>query len=446
MRRIQIEIAFASFLAITASACGGAHTAPIPEQPPQAVKPAMPALVSSSENPTIRFLEKRIESDPDDFVAYHKLSTLYLQQLRETGDISYLQLAERAAKASLAIMPEGQNKGGLSALTRAEFSSHKFEKALEHGLRLAQIDPGKAYVYQILGDTYFELGRYDDAAKAYTEMEKNASRQDGASIGIEQRRAKMASLYGEDDKAKKHMQNSLRLAEKALVPSPETIAWCKWQLGEIAMSDGDYGGAERYFNSALQTFPGYFAANEALGHLRAARGDLKGAIEIYERSAGSTPDPASTAMLGDLYKLSGRESDAAGQYALFDEIARQDAAKGNLHSREILMFYANHDVKTAEACDAAQKDYEARKDIYGADLVAWTCFKAGRMDIARTAMSEAMRFGTKEALFFYHAGMIENSLGNKAEARRLLNLALKTNPSFDFLQAATARQVLAAGL
>ena len=113
------------------------------------------------------------------------------------------------------------------------------------------------------------------------------------------------------------------------------------------------------------------------------------------------------------------------------------------YSRELLMFYANHDIKTGEACDSAIKEYETRKDIYGADLLAWTCLMAGRLDEARLAMRDALRLGTKDAQLFYHAGMIEKELGNQNEARRLLKLSLKTNPAFDLLQAEKARNILA---
>ncbi len=44
----------------------------------------------------------------------------------------------------------------------------------------------------------------------------------------------------------------------------------------------------------------------------------------------------------------------------------------------------------------------------------------------------------------YHAGMIEQALGNRRDAAKHLQLALKINPSFDILQADVARQTLRA--
>ena len=394
-------------------------------------------------NETIRFLEARVKVDPEDFVAFNKLASAYMQQMRETGNDVYLEMALEAAKTSITILPAENNKGGLAALAQAEFSSHRFVNARDLARRLIEIDPGKSRGYQLLGDALFELGQYNEAKAAFAEMEALAG--DGAMtrVAVEQRLAKLATIYGDRAKARSHMTNALRFAQGASPGSVETVAWCKWQLGEMAMAEGDFNSAEKHLNSALDTFPGYFAATEALGHLRAALGDINGAIGNYEKAVSGTPDAASAAMLGDLYQLVGRQDDAARQYALFEQLTVTTDDNKSLHSREIAMFNANHDIKTNEACDSAINDYKTRRDIYGADVVAWACYKAGRTDEARTAMSDALRFGTKDALLFYHAGMIESGAGNKDKARDLIRLALKTNPAFDLLQSQKARAVLA---
>ena len=177
---------------------------------------------------------------------------------------------------------------------------------------------------------------------------------------------------------------------------------------------------------------------------RAAQGDLTEAIEFYEKAVRILPDPIFVAALGDLYKLAGRTQDADAQYALVEKIGQLSAASGNLYNRQLALFYADHDMKAEEAYSNAAKEYEVRRDIYGADAVAWTALKAGKITEAQTAIKDALRLGTKDAKFFYHAGMIENALGNRAEAKRFLELSLKTNPAFDPLQSANAKGVLEA--
>ena len=422
-------------------ACGDrGETKSLPEPAP--APPAVQRPVTAKGNQSILFLEARIKNDPDDYIAHNKLASEYVQQMRATGDTTYLELALKAAKASLSIVPAEQNKGGLAALAIAEFSLHDFVNSRDHALRLTQVDPNKGYTYQILGDALLELGQYDDAKAAFKEMEDLGGFQPLTQVAIEQRLSRMAALNGDTTKAVAHMRAALQIAEKPPGTTAETVAWCQWQLGRMAFGTGDYATAEKYYNASLATLPDYFGALGSIGHLRAARGDLAGAIENLEKVVSLRPDPAAIASLADVYKMAGRDSDAQRQYVLLDEIARISAAKGGIYNRELSMFYANHDLKSAEACDATIKEYETRRDIYGADAVGWTCYKAGRMDEARTAMRDALRLGTKDAQLFYHAGMIEKASGNKTEAKRLLAAALKLSPSFDLLQSETARTAL----
>ena len=58
-------------------------------------------------------------------------------------------------------------------------------------------------------------------------------------------------------------------------------------------------------------FPNYYRALASLGRVRAARGDMSGAIEQYECVTRALPDPVFVAALGDLYHLTGREKNAA---------------------------------------------------------------------------------------------------------------------------------------
>lgn len=55
-------------------------------------------------------------------------------------------------------------------------------------------------------------------------------------------------------------------------------------------------------------------------------------------------------------------------------------------------------------------------------------------------MARALSLGTRDAILFYHAGMIERSLGHRIAARDALTRALAANPWFP--QAALARDAL----
>jgi tetratricopeptide (TPR) repeat protein len=256
------------------------------------------------------------------------------------------------------------------------------------------------------------------------------------------RLARLAQLKGNNSAVQKHYATALTLALNQPAPPRETAAWLRWQLGETAFSVGDYETAEKHFQDSLTTFPDYYRAVASLGKVLAARGDLQAAIGQYEKAVRLLPDPQFIAALGDLYKLAGRETDAKKQYELVEQIGRLSELNGTLYNRQLALFYADHDINTEDAYRLAAKEYETRRDIYGADALAWTALKAGKLTEAQAAMKEALRLGTKDARLFYHGGMIEKAAGNNARAADYLQKALKLNPAFDPLQAAKARAAL----
>src|SRR6185503_7176642 len=217
---------------------------------------------------------------------------------------------------------------------------------------------------------------------------------------------------------------------------------CRWQLGEVAFSAGNYEEAERRYREALTDFPDYYRAAGSLARVLAARANLTAATEQAESAVRLLPDPTFLAQLGDLYKLSGRERDASAQYALIEKIAHLNEINGVLYNRQLALFYADHDMKPEVAYDLASKEYKVRRDIYGADAVAWTALKAGKLDEAQTLIKEALKLGTQDAKLFYHAGMIARAAGDHEAARDFLKRALELNPQFDVLQASVARKSL----
>jgi len=386
----------------------------------------------------VRFLEDRVKGDPDDIVALNKLSVYYLQLQRRTGAVEYLKLALRAATSSLTVLAADQNLGGLRALAQAQYETHDFPSARDSARELIEYEPQKPFGYQVRGDALLELGDYEQATKAYARMEEL----DGGSVATEARLAHLARLRGDSATAQRRYSLALTQAKNALVPNAETISWCHWQLGETAFAIGDYATAERHYRDALTAFPDYFRALASLGRVRAAQGDLASAIERYEQAVRIIPDPQFVAALGDLYKLSGRDKDAAIQYSLVEKIGRLNELNGALYNRQLALFYSDHDLKPEEGYANALREYGVRRDIYGADALAWTALKAGKIAEAQSAIKDVLGLGTKDARLFYHAGMIAQAAGDKSGARDYLKRALTLNPQFDPLQAPIARKAL----
>ena len=108
----------------------------------------------------------------------------------------------------------------------------------------------------------------------------------------------------------------------------------------------------------------------------------------------------------------------------------------------MVLFLADHDLKADRAYALAKKEYETRRDVYGADALTWTESKAGKLDEAHIPMKEALRPGTRDARLFYRAGMIARAAGARTTATDFLRRAIKLNPHFDPWQSKVAQQAL----
>jgi len=406
--------------------------------------PAAPlAADTNATEGAIRFLENRVKLNSEDHIAYNKLAAYYLQRMRETGSITYLYLAAKSANASLAVLGPRDNTDGLAQRAQVEYASHDFAAAKEDGTQLTQLDPGKGYPFFVIGDSLQELGDYDGAKAAYSRMKAIDIGSGGMpEVAMNQRLARQAELHGDIEQATRLLKMALTDALAIPFPPRETVAWCRWRLGDIAFSAGDYETAERDYRDALTTFPDYFRALAGLGKVRAARGDIQEGIKFYEQAVNIVPDPNFVASLGDLYKVSGRDKEAQAQYSLVEQIGHLSALSGILYNRQLALFYADHDIKGEDGYQNAAREYAERKDVFGADALAWTALKSGRLAEAQQMIKEALKLGTRDARMFYHAGMIALAAGDKRSAAEYLDKALKLNPEFDPLQSPIARKSL----
>ncbi len=428
-------------IAVTAVAC---NRKPATIEPAATASPAFSpstrALARGNENTmmAVGFLEDRVKSDPDDIVALNKLSNYYLQLHRETEDVEYLAQALRAAQSSLYTLPADQNLGGLRVLARAEYETHNFMSARDHAQELTEYEPRRSFGFQLLGDALLELGDYDKAAAAYKKMEEL----DAGSVATETRLAHLAILRGDTTLARKKYLNAVAQARAEASPSKETIAWCYWQLGEVARASGEIETSIAFYMDALKVFPNYPHAVESIALLRASRGELNDAIAVFEPLVAQRPDPIDAAILGDLYKLQGRDREAQAQYSTVERLSQSSPLNSALYNRHLIMFWADHDIRIEDAYVRAKKEYETRRDIYAADSFAWAALKAGKLDEAQAAITDGLHLGTRDARLFYHAGMIARARGNRDAAADYLGRALKLNKHFDLLQSRIAIQAL----
>jgi tetratricopeptide (TPR) repeat protein len=375
--------------------------------------------------------EAIIKRAPDRAEGYDLLAAAYLQKARETGDFGFNARADAALKRALEIAPDDFDALRLQATLL--LADHRFGEALEVARRAQALRPDNADVYGAMTDALVELGDYQGAIASAQKMVD--LRPDTASYA---RVSYLRALHGDTEGA----IEAMRIAAKAADPrSPESLAWCRVHLGLELMNAGRLREAEREFDEALRNFPDYYLALSAKARARVAAGDTESALELYKRAEERVPQPETIIARGDLLNRLGRVDEAKREYALAEFIERTSSGAAT-YSRQLALFLADHDMKLDEALLIAERERAARSDIYTCDALAWCLFKKGLLREAKEAMDEALRLGTRDARLFYHAGMIAERLGMRRDAKKYLQLALQTDPSFNVLQADSARRTL----
>jgi len=156
------------------------------------------------------------------------------------------------------------------------------------------------------------------------------------------------------------------------------------------------------------------------------------------------PLPEYVIALGDVQRIAGRREDAARQYALVRVEEQLFRANGVNVDLEIALFDADHGIDLAGGLAAAQAEWGRRHSIHVADALAWQLYANRRYEEAIGFANQALHLGTRNAIFFFHRGMIESALGQKSAARQDLGRALDINPNFSILWSKVAARTLAA--
>lgn len=114
---------------------------------------------------------------------------------------------------------------------------------------------------------------------------------------------------------------------KAIELYPEyTEAWVR--KGVTLGNENNYHDAEACFNQALKISPVNFKAIYNRGKLRLQKNDAKGAIADLDRATSLKPDHAGAhELLGDAFIKSGKETEAALQWRIAEEIRKKKQKK-----------------------------------------------------------------------------------------------------------------------
>jgi tetratricopeptide (TPR) repeat protein len=323
---------------------------------------------------------------------------------------------------------------GLLALSR-----HQFQEALEWGERARQLNPSDPHTYGVIGDAYVELGRYQEAWNAFQKMVD--LRPDLSSYS---RVSYARELTGDTTGAIEAMKRAV----DAGGPNTENTNWTRVQLGHLYFNSGDLPGAEAEYQKVLARSPDFVHAQAGLARVMASRGQYAEAIAMYQQVVDRIPFPEYVIALGDVNRVAGHSQEADKVYSLVRIQQQLYRANGVNTDMEMALFDADHDQDLDSALARARQEYQRRSSIWASDVLAWTLYKRGAHQEALGYSQEALKLRTKDALLLFHAAMINDKVGNRDEARGLLEQALSINAYFSVLyrdQAVRTLEELRAG-
>jgi tetratricopeptide (TPR) repeat protein len=392
----------------------------------------------------IQSMQSRVQHNPKDPAAYSALGAAFFQRARETGDVEDFQLAEQALNKSLDLNnADFSADAAYSTMAEVCMGEHRFSDAIIYAQKALALGSGDLSSFAIVGDANADMGEYERAAVAYSRLDISGdTTSEPHTVYVrDSRTSYLKFVSGDTAGAIRLMQSAVAAGTEARLPA-ENLAWLFYELGEYEFQAADVAAANNAYLGALNIHPGDYRALAGLGKLRGNQGRYAEAIKLYQAAIAVVPMPIYVAELGDLYIKAGNPAEARKQYQLVQYIGLLGHINQVLHNRDLALFYADHDMKLDEALALAHREFEVRHDIYTWDALAWALYKNGRYQEASDAMENALRPGARDALLFFHAGMIAKQLGQNALAKERLQESLSINPYFHVIYAGVAAQQL----
>ncbi len=383
---------------------------------PSVVASSLGGVSGRSGAEATRELQAAIAANPADASAYAALGDDFLQQARETGDPGYYSRADRAYAAALRRDP--RNLGAVIGAGTLANLRHDFRTGLQLGQRAHALEPGLARPYVVLADAQIELGRYDAALSSIQRLVD-----DKPGLAAYAR----ASYYRELSGDREGAIEAMRLALSA-GGAPESIAYVQVLLGDLELGRGRTGAGRDAYRAALAAVPDYPQGLAGLARVALAGGDADAAAARLRRSTDRLPLTTNLTLLADVERAAGRLEAAAAQLKVVRAQQRLLAAAGAVPDAERVLFEANHG-SPARAVALGRDVWRQAPSVRSADALGWAWTRSGRPAEGLRWAQRALRLGSQDPLFRFHAGIAAWQTGRLRLAARDLHLAAEGRAS-----------------
>jgi tetratricopeptide (TPR) repeat protein len=388
------------------------------------------AAARRSTDALIKAVRTAIAANPRQADGYTRLGNAYLQKVRESADSSYYPRIDAAFKRALALKPG--DPGALAGLGALALGRHHFEEGLSYGLKARRAAPGVARIYGVIVDANIELGRYGAAAQALQRMVDLKP-----NLPSYARVSYFRELHGDLPGA----LEAMRLAVSAGGEAPENAAYVQTLLGNLELQFGRTATAERAYREAIARYPGYAPANVGLAHVEAARGHLGAAIRRYRATVARVKVPEYLIALGEAELAAGQRSAARRHLAASAAQEAKARRYGENTNTEAALYEASHG-DPGRAVVLGRRAWARSPSVRAADALGWALTRAGHPAQGLSYATRALKLGSRDPLFLYHAGVSASLSGHPGLGRHYLSRSLALNPHFSPFWAPRARKLL----
>lgn len=308
---------------------------------------------------SIQFQQARVKTDPGGAIGWGMLSEAWLARSRESDSDQAAWEAEAAARKSLALREEGNNRG-IVCLVNSLLEQHRFQdalKTLEH----------YHVRNRLTADVLIELGRYEEAEKLLKSLNKEEDPTIGSTF------AHLASVKGDHKSALKLLTSTREvLLSNPGVPQ-STLAWFDVKLGDEYRAMGELAAAEKLYLGAIKVHPRNYKANIAMARVRTAQKNWAGCIEYGQATLEIADSLDAKSLIADAYEAMGDTANAdrwleichrsyLNEVAKFDSMGKGGDFKVRPIDRQFATFSAEHKRFVDDGLVAAKRDLANRPD------------------------------------------------------------------------------------
>ncbi|NEQ49007.1 MAG: tetratricopeptide repeat protein [Leptolyngbya sp. SIO3F4] len=377
----------------------------------------------------IAFYKNRISQTPEDGLSQAALASTYLKLARATGDSNWYLLAEQAADQSLQKLPFNNESAQIVQAKVAE-ARHDFDQAIFLANQILTTQPYSEQAKSILITAYLGKGNLTKAKTiANTLVEQIPT------LGSLTLRGLVHIAQGQDNDAIQDFEAALNAEEPQEAGSS---AWTRTLMGRFYASRGDYPTARQLYQEALEILPRYPLALVHMAHLETRQGHYRSARKLYSQVFTSQDydnvwDHVALQGMAQVASLQGNLSEAQQLWQQAEDQFRQHQDLDTFgHRRALaqLLLARGNTSDLPEALKLMEADIQVRQDAATLDTYAWSLMRLGRWKEAQQTIQIAIEQGTRNAVIFYRAGLIEQRLGNRSVAKQYFQAAQTTDPTF----------------